>query len=101
MTPRKTVDRRELTLCPDSLTDAQKTRIRAWMAKRHPTYLRGVGHLWSAHRDFHRSRGNLGLDWEASFRSWVRKAKEIDQRQAAGGDRGAQERLRPQLDVVK
>lgn len=91
---------RQLTLCPDRLLPDQRARVRLWVQRKYPTYERGLGNLWSSHRDHHLAAGNLGLDWEASFRTWIRRAVEFDQRSAANGDKIAAARLRPQLELL-
>lgn len=69
------------TAAPESLSDEERQRIRAWAAAKWP-YLknRQLQDEWERCRDWHVANGVLRSSWEAAFRNWLRKAAEISAR---------------------
>lgn len=73
--------RRLLTDAPDRLSPQERERIRAWALEHLPWGDRNLGRLWGECRDYHLSHGVLRADWEATFRSWLRKEVEFQARE--------------------
>ena len=91
---------RDYTDAPNTLEPEQKERIRVWCAANYPPFLRSLGHIWVKCRDHHLANGIQRVDWEATFRNWLRKEHEITRKLAASGDPTARDRLRPELEVL-
>lgn len=57
---------------PERLTDDERKRLVSWIFEKYPRLVNGALEFEEACLDFHRSKGNLGADWLAAVRTWIR-----------------------------
>lgn len=94
--------RRPVTDAPERLSPDQRERVRQWARAHEPSVEPHLGRHWAMCRDWHLSNGILRSDWEATMRSWLRKAVEFE---SARGDtairRGGRGEAAPVAQVLR
>jgi len=71
MSPKKTDP-------PESLEDEEKERVKNWCKENYPHKFKSLGNLWHECIDWHLSNGVQRVNWEATFRNWIRRSAEFE-----------------------
>jgi hypothetical protein len=82
---------------PDDLTEREWNLLWAWAEQREPwclTEVGEIGDLVARCLDYHRHQGNLGADWLAAVRNWIRNERVFRQRRKGHGPVSGQARGR-------
>ena len=88
--------RKQKTQPPEILSELERRRIQAWAKVRYPKLrARDLREHWEQCRDWHLANGVERVNFEASFRTWLRNAAKFAAQEAADRGREAPQEWKP------
>jgi hypothetical protein len=82
---------------PEKLEPEHREAIRVWVAERCPHMLPNLASLWANCRDYHLERGRRSYSWPATFRRWI--TREVEYQNKMGPDGNPTKKQRKQLET--